>query len=191
MAREALATWQVYDPTGRRKYLTDAERERFLQMADGLPAPARALCYTLALTGCRISEALSLQRHQLDATARTLLLRTLKRRRLAFRTVPVPEHLATMLLGLPATEDGRFWSMHRATAWRTVKKAMGDSGVVGPMACCRGLRHAFGMRAAVRSVPPNIIQRWMGHSSSTTTAIYCDAVGVEERAFAARMWSMH
>jgi integrase len=56
------------------------------------------------------------------------------------------------------------------------------------MACPKGLRHGFGIRAADRSVPANLIQRWMGHASSTTTAIYRDAVGLEERQFASRMW---
>jgi integrase/recombinase XerD len=56
------------------------------------------------------------------------------------------------------------------------------------MACPKGLRHGFGIRAADRSVPTNLIQRWMGHASPTTTAIYLDAVGLEERQFASRMW---
>ncbi|NWM20150.1 site-specific integrase, partial [Escherichia coli] len=58
----------------------------------------------------------------------------------------------------------------------------------GPMACCKGLPHWFGIRAASKSVPPNLIQRWMGHASPDTTSIYLDAVGVEEREFAKRMW---
>jgi integrase len=50
------------------------------------------------------------------------------------------------------------------------------------------LRHGFGIRAAGKSVPPNLIQRWMGHASGSTTAIYLDAVDSEERAIAQRMW---
>jgi integrase/recombinase XerD len=37
-------------------------------------------------------------------------------------------------------------------------------------------------------VPPHLVQRWLGHASLKTTAIYGDVVGPEERAFAARMW---
>ena len=58
----------------------------------------------------------------------------------------------------------------------------------GPMACGRGLRHGFGIKAASSKIPPNLIQRWMGHASPDTTAHYLDAVGVEEREFAERMW---
>jgi integrase len=79
----------------------------------------------------------------------------------------------------------------RALDFRMVAVAratMCQAGIVGPMCCPKGLRHGFGMRAASRNVPTNLIQRWMGHASATTTAIYLDAVGAEERRFASRMW---
>ena len=60
--------------------------------------------------------------------------------------------------------------------------------IAGPMASPKGLRHGFGIRAAGRNVPTNLIQRWMGHASPDTTAIYLDAIGAEERQFASRMW---
>jgi integrase len=188
MAFEQFAHWQVYDDAGRRKYLSSAERERFLEVADTLDLATGALCYTLAFTGCRISEALNLRRDQLDAERLTLTFKTLKRRRTVFRDVPIPAQLAGLLLSLPKQPDGRFWNIHRTTAWRNIKQAMERVGIAGPMACCKGLRHGFGIRAAGCNVPPNLIQRWMGHASSMTTAVYLDAVGYEERAFANRMW---
>lgn len=184
----AFDHWQVYDDTGHRKYLSEDERRHFLQAAERLPLAGRTLCRTLALTGCRISEALTLARHQLDGERCALTFKTLKQRRVIHRTVPIPEDLAAQLQALPACDDERFWTMHRASAWRLVKATMDMAGIVGPMACCKGLRHGFGMHAASCNVPPNLIQRWMGHSSGTTTAIYLDAVGVEEREFARRMW---
>lgn len=180
--------WQIHDAAGRRKYLSSDERTHFLRAADDLPPRDRALCHVLAYTGCRISEALALGPHHLDVERCAVAFRTLKRRRLVFRTVPVPQALIEMLRRLPTTVDGRFWCMHRSTAWRVVKSTMRRAGVAGPMACPKGLRHGFGIRAADRSVPTNLIQRWMGHASPTTTAIYLDAVGQEERSFAARLW---
>lgn len=180
--------WQVLDDTGHRKYLSEEERRHFLVAAARLPATGKALCHTLALTGCRVSEALTLARHQLDSERGALTFKTLKRRRIIYRTVPIPEDLMEQLQALPLRDDEHLWSMHRATAWRLVKAAMDLAGITGPMACCKGLRHGFGMHAATCNVPPNLIQRWMGHSSGTTTAIYLDAVGLEEREFASRMW---
>lgn len=188
MAYADFSHWQVYDDTGRRKYVSGEERQRFMAAAELLPAAGMSLCHTLALTGCRISEALTLARHQIDCERCTLTFRTLKQRRTIYRTVPVPADLMKLLQTLPAAEDECLWAMHRATAWRMVKTTMDLARITGPMACCKGLRHGFGMHAASKNVPPNLIQRWMGHSSSATTAIYLDAVGLEEREFARRMW---
>jgi integrase len=188
MGFDRLAHWQVYDDTGQRKYVREDERARFLEAAQHLDAASRLLCHVLAFTGCRISEALSLHRHHLDTERLTLTIKTLKRRRPAFRVVHIPPALADGLAGLAQQADGRFWKIHRTTAWRMIKRLMEGIGVIGPMACCKGLRHGFGMRAAGRNVPENLIQRWMGHSSRATTAVYLDAVGCEEREFAMRMW---
>jgi integrase/recombinase XerD len=186
--RPRFTQWQVYDGDGRRKYLSTDERRRLLATLDTLGPSIRALGYLLAFTGCRVSEALDATRHQLDVTDCRITLRTLKRRRLIFRSIPIPQHLTVMLTALPIAPDGRFWIMHRVTAYRHIKGAMELAEINGPMACCRGLRHGFGIHAVGRFVPPNLIQRWMGHASPATTAIYLDAMGAEERQFAERMW---
>jgi len=184
-----FGNWQVHDEAGRRKYLSETERRSFLLAADRLPDAAdRLLCRTLVFTGCRVSEALALRTEHLDLNRLSLTVKTLKQRRVRFRLVPIPLSLAHELAAQAAGLEGCFWTMHRATAWRLVKRVMDDAGISGPMACCKGLRHGFGIFAADHNVPPNLIQRWMGHGSSHTTAIYLDAVGREERAFAARMW---
>ena len=188
MAFAELSHWQPYDGRGRRKYLNSDECRRLLRAADRLDPGGRALCYVLAYTGCRVSEALALSPCHLDTDQLTVTFRTLKRRRTVFRVVPVPPDLMRMLCAIVRPGAERLWHLHRTTAWRLVKRAMERAGIEGPMACCRGLRHGFGIRAASRSVPPNIIQRWMGHASLATTSVYLDAVGAEERAFAKRMW---
>lgn len=187
MYLEPRTRWQVCDERGRRKYLTEEERQRFLAAAEHAPPGVCALCYVLTYTGCRISEALALTADHHDAAAGTLTFRTLKQRRLRFRTVPIPHQVSGMLSSM-GNDGDRYWTMHRTTAWRNVKRILAQIDVRGPMACCKGLRHGFGIRAAGRSVPPNLIQRWMGHAHAATTFVYIDAVGVEERQFAERMW---
>jgi integrase len=181
--------WQIFDHGGRRKYADERERRRFLEAADEADARTKALAYLLAFAGCRISEALALTRDHLDIANSTITFRTLKRRRLSFRSVPIPAHITGMLIDLETQPGEQFWPMHRVTAWRQIKALFDDARVSGPMACCRGLRHGFGIHAATRYVPPNLIQRWMGHAHASTTAIYLDAVGNEERLFAERMWA--
>lgn len=186
-AVEHQPSWQIFDTDGRRKYLSGKERALFLLHVATLAPAEQALCRTLAYTGCRVSEALALRREHIDPERSAITFRTLKRRRLAFRTVPIPASLCAELCAL-GKSDGRLWSMHRSTAWRCVRRVTESARIRGPMASPRGLRHGFGIHAATRNVPPNLIQRWMGHASLTTTIIYLDAVGSEETAFASRMW---
>lgn len=183
------ASWQVFTGAGHRKYVTTSERDGFLASADRLAPERRAFCYLVAHSGCRISEALTLTRPQINLEACTIVVRTLKRRSEVFRIIPIPPFVRDMLLALPARDDGRLWTFSRTTAWRIIKAAMDMSGIDGPQACPRGLRHGFGMRAAGEAIPPGVIQRWMGHASLETTQIYLDAQGEEERGFAARMYS--
>lgn len=181
--------WQIFDSEGKRKYVSQAERIRFLEAADREPKLIKALCYLLTYTGCRISEALSLKRLHIDAERHVVTFQTLKRRKLHFRSVPVPRFVTAMLLDLGIAIDDVIWAVHRSTAWRWIKRIMQYAQIHGPQSTCKGLRHGFGIRAATQSVPPNLIQRWMGHASPHTTAIYLDVVGNEERLFARRMWN--
>ena len=74
-----------------RKYLTAAERTRFLAAVRTHPKPA---VQTLALTGCRVSEALATRACDVDLKASDVRIATFKRRRSHGRAVPAPEDLA-------------------------------------------------------------------------------------------------
>ena len=81
-----------------RKYLTGEERARFLAAACAHPRPTvQTFALTLAHTGCRISEALSLRAKDVDLAATEVRFRTLKRRNEHWRAVPVPEDLVREL----------------------------------------------------------------------------------------------
>jgi integrase len=80
------------------------------------------------------------------------------------------------------------WSWSRATAWRRVCEIMQAAGIEGLHATPKGLRHAFGIKATTSKVPLNLTQKWLGHTQLSTTSIYADAVGPEEKQIAERMW---
>ncbi len=65
---------------------------------------------------------------------------------------------------------------------------MAKAEICGNQACPKGLRHGYGVEAIRSGVPLNLLQKWMGHASMTTTAIYANASGAEELAIADRMW---
>lgn len=181
----------LFDRCGRRKYLTGKERWRFLAVAAEQDAATAAFARLLAYSGARISEALALTPTRIDVGTGRVVLRTLKRRRLVFRAVPVPRPLIDELLALARDKqpDEPLWGWCRVTAWRRVRSIMAASGIDGACATPRGLRHAFGIAAAQHAVPVNLLRNWMGHARLETTVIYMDVVGAEERAFAKRLWA--
>jgi len=186
----------LYGPRGR-KYLTSSERARFVKAAENLPADVRLLCLVLMWSGGRLSETLALRPMDFDLEAGAAVLETLKKRvRGVVRQVPLPRSLISELDRVFSLRNAqrdlvqsrsRLWPWSRATGWRRVKQAMAIAGIHGACAMPKGLRHAFGVMA-FQHVPPHLVQRWMGHASLRTTAIYGDVMGPEERLIAARMW---
>jgi len=179
-----------------------SERDRFKTAALDQPHHIRAFCLTLLYTGCRLSEARFLERRHLQDREGLIAIKSLKKRSiLHIREIPVPASLIQSLLALAATTectgfpcDGRLWIsesgavVDRVVAYRWVKRVMKEAGISGPQACPKGLRHSFGLHAVLSGVPLNMIQKWMGHASIHTTAIYANAVGPEEMEIAKRMW---
>jgi integrase/recombinase XerD len=187
----------LFNSAGKRLYLTLEERRKFLAAADKEDRETRTFCYVLAYTGCRISEALALTPEAIDLSAGTIVFETLKKRRSGvYRAVPVPPTLLDMIELVHGLREKRLkraaplWNFGRTTAWKRVVALMKVANVKGPQATPKGLRHGFGVAAVQAGVPLNLLQRWLGHAQLTTTAIYANAVGPEERNIAARMW-MH
>jgi integrase len=187
----------LHTATGQRKYLTPAERKRFLEAANACPRPElRTLCLTLAHTGCRISEALALKRASVESEAGFIAVRSLKKRKrtIVVREIPVPTNCLNALEeahGIISGDPGaKLWTFCRSRAWQLVKGVMKDAGIAaGPHMTPKGLRHGFGLHAIRSGVPLNLVQRWLGHARMETTAIYLQAMGTEEREIAARMWA--
>jgi integrase len=194
---------ELFNAAGKRLYLTDSERKKFLAAADDEDRLVRSFCYVLAHTGCRISEALQLVGERIDFAAGAIVFETLKKRkRGVYRAVPVPPAVLEMLAMVHGLKDKKkraapkkdksplpLWDFGRTTAWKHVIAVMKAAGVKGPQATPKGLRHGFGVAAIQASIPLNLLQRWLGHAQLTTTAIYANAVGPEERNIAARMWT--
>lgn len=78
--------------------------------------------------------------------------------------------------------------LHPLDRLAVIKHVMILASISGPRACPRGLRHGFGVGGAQAGIPVTLLQRWLGHARLTTTAIYLDAAGPEERDIAARFW---
>lgn len=125
-----LATIELYDLRGRRKYLNRSERRAFRKAAMKLPKERRLLCLVMLNTGCRISEALQLTGDRIDLGESILIFRTLKQRgEIKFRPVPLkPIYLRELLAIAPDNLEQRIWDFSRTTAWRIIKSVMADAG---------------------------------------------------------------
>jgi integrase/recombinase XerD len=187
----------LYAADGARKYLNHPERERFLAATSTVQRKHALFALTLAWTGARLSEVLALTASSFQIERGVVALRTLKRRKLHIREVPIPPDLMIALNRYfrlaavqrdPQLADRRLWQWHPVTAWRGIKRLMKLAQIAGRQACPRGLRHAFGVGTLQSGVPLNLTQRWLGHARISTTAIYANASGPEEIALAARFW---
>ena len=186
----------LYSGKGQRKYLTPAERTRFLDAAWRCErAELRTLCLTLAWSGCRISEALALTKRCIEIEDGFIAITTLKRRSSIpiIREIPIPPQLVAELVAVHgidgAHSDRKLWTLSRSRAWTLVKYLMRTACVAeGIHATPKGLRHGFGLHAIRCGVPLNLVQKWLGHARMETTAIYLQATGPEEREVAQRMW---
>ncbi|HEY4942287.1 MAG TPA: tyrosine-type recombinase/integrase [Rhizomicrobium sp.] len=187
---KSATQWTLFNPAGKRKYLCASETPRFLKAAAQRDTATQLFCYVLAFTGCRISEALAVTPSHLDAEIGRVIFRTLKRRSLMYRAVPIPPWLMTALIRLAAdtSAETRIWPWSRQTAWRRIKEVMAVAKIEGPQAAPKGLRHGFCAANAEAGVPMPTTRDWVGHADIATTAIYQQAVGEEENAFAQRLW---
>lgn len=190
----SFAARSLYDTTGKRLYLTPGERTRFLDAAERQPPEWRTFAKFLVLTGCRISEALSVRAEHFDFEDNRVAIETLKqRRRGVWRRIPLPDgFMATLnqIYNLQSRKNAAayIWATSRTTAYERIKTIMAQADITGPQACPKGLRHAFGVHALLHNIPLTTVQRWMGHTRLETTLVYLHVGGAEEYQLAKRMW---
>lgn len=194
MARKETTSLSLYRADGQRKYVTPAERQRFMATAEPWSdAKTATLCLMLAYSGCRISEALAMTPASIDTTECFVAIRSLKKRgRFVIREVPLPRDFVERLTATHdfADRTQRLWSISRSWAWLLVKQVLVAADIAeGPHRTAKGLRHGFAIHALRSGVPVTLVKRWLGHARLSTTEIYLDVIGPEEREFAARMWT--
>lgn len=192
----------LFTRLGERKYLSAAERTRFYAALDTLDEASRTFCEMIYWTGCRPAEALAMTEASISVENCQVVIRSLKKRRALkgrhFRIVPLPRPFIERLAGThglsgpqgegEAAAGARLWPFSRTTGWVRMAAVMQAAGISGAQACARGLRHSFGVNAALRHVPETRIQKWLGHANLATTAIYLDMAALEDREMAQRMW---
>ena len=190
MKHHEQGSMRLYSTGAQRLYLNKSERLAFKRTAGSSPPKLRFLCLMLLHTGCRLSEALNIKSADIQWNEGIVAIRSLKKRNQHHvRELPVPqEFLDKLKRHLPKTGDQLIWPQHRSTAWRQIKQVMALADIIGMHATPKGLRHSFGVHCAFSNIPMPLAQKWMGHATLSTTAIYYQIIGKEEREMAGRMW---
>ena len=196
----------LFDENGKRLYLTDTERQLFLDASKVETRENRVFCSVLHYTGCRLSEALELTPRQISIPDQAIIIRTLKKRKHdkqgrekkpQFRSVPVPSSVVAffdLVFDLRRQQQRNnaqpFWKMSRTSAWRMIKQVMARAGISGPQATPKGLRHGFGvaMVTSENPLPLHILADLMGHSSTATTEIYTRVLAGEKQKMVLQAW---
>ncbi len=189
----------LFDRTGHRKYLITSEWRAFLAAASLAEPEVRTFCFVLAHTGARLSEVLALTPQSIDFANRAIVFECLKRRKRGiFRSVPVSIELIALLersaisvsVRNSAQRSQRLWPWCRTTAWSRIKEVCAEANIPAAVAMPKAFRHSFGVESTTEAhVPLGVVKRWLGHARLESTIVYCEAVGTEERALAARMWT--
>ncbi len=204
MAVCRYAVIRASSPTTARASSADpvadaADRSRFVEASRRMPARIRLFCLTLRWSGARISEVLAL------TPPRSISRAALRAFRLSCGgsggssgKYPCRRTCFGSLIGCSGcgSRSGIRSSRRCASGAGAARRRGATSnpswrgpGIAGTPAMPKGLRHGFAVNALQSDVPPHLVQRWLGHASLRTTAIYGDVVGPEERLFAARMWT--
>ena len=154
--------------------------------ADGGPRCLRdrALLELLYSTGARISEAVGLDRDDVDAPARTVLLRGKGGKQ---RLVPVGRPalaaldaylvrgrpaLAARGRGIPAVFlNARGARLSRQSAWAVLRDAAARCQIAAAVSP-HTLRHSFATHLLEGGADVRVVQELLGHASVTTTQVY-------------------
>ncbi len=188
----------LFNAQGDRLYVTPEERDRFGLFAKKQSRETRTYCLILKETGIRPAEALNLTCNSVDFSSQSLIVENKKKRVSGtFRQIPLSDtfldelNLVHELKTKQRTKSGRnekLWHWSIRTSHRRVTAVMQEAEIIGAMAMPKGLRHGFAVACIMKGIPLPTLQKWMGHASLETTAIYTQIIGAEERELATRLW---
>ncbi len=150
--------------------------------------PSWFLVFFLSRTGCRITEALNITVASVDFSSRTLRTRTLKRRDIFERAIPLTGEvigvIAEYIASLGLQRHDKLFSFTRKTAYIKVQKACREAGIKDERCHPHTLRHTFATTAILNGVPLPVLQAWLGHRDIYNTLIYTQVLAVDSRQFA-------
>jgi site-specific recombinase XerD len=161
-----------YNPERTVKRFRYSERSRY-----------ELLFEFLLRTGGRISEILDLTYKDVDTFTETVKMRTMKRKKEVYRTIPLHQDLKKIFSIYSSGrrkygKDEKIFPMRRQAVDEFLKRMQRDLGF---RIHAHKFRHTFAVKAIMDGVPLNVVQKWLGHSSVFTTSVYTDVTGMDTK----------
>jgi integrase len=162
------------------KSLTKVELNSLLEVA-GKHSPSDRLWMTIAFNhGLRVSEVLALT--DANVVAGSLVIQRLKGSRKTVQKLLPTERAEVEAL---AAKGGRFFHMHRKTAWLHFKQYCAEAGIPSYLSC-HSLKHTTAKLGLAGGMKINELQTYLGHVNGANTMIYLQVDDEEaSKAFAA------
>ena len=139
-------------------------------------------------TGCRITEALSITRNDIDTYNLSIKVLTEKqknkRSKPVYRVIPITAELSNELGSYALTENitDRLFNITRQRAFQVIKAIASKAGITKPVHP-HTLRHSFAVNCISQGVPLPVVKDLLGHSSVLTTMVYLKIVQQDTRQF--------
>lgn len=130
----------------------------------------------LGRTGARVSEALGVRVEDVDVTAGSVRVPTLKRKRRKFRDVPIGVEYAKRLVRGRVDRGKPLFPVTRQRVWFAMRRAAVRAGLDESRAHPHALRHGFAIQNAAAGVPVPVLRKWLGHASLSSTLVYVDEI---------------
>ena len=137
--------------------------------------PAHQMLFRfLWMSGCRITEALSLRRKDIDFTNYTATVRWLKSRKYLTRNIPLHPRLRDILQVYTASlkADDLVFPMTRQRAWQLVQRRFAGNP--------HRFRHSFAVNWLRQAGQLSTLSQLLGHKDIKVTMIYTQIVPIDQ-----------
>jgi integrase/recombinase XerD len=137
-------------------------------------------------TGARISEMLQLKPADVDFTAGTIRLITLKRRARFERAVlvkaPLLGELARHIASKRIQDSQRIFPITRSRSHQIVRKACNAAGITDKRAHPHTFRHSLGV-FLIQRLPITVVKEVLGHANIESSLVYTRLVAQDVRKY--------
>lgn len=150
-------------------------REQIQEILDATSNQSHKMLFTyLWMTGCRITEAISLRKADLDFDSYLIKIRWLKNRKYNYRQIPMHPNLRSLMSLYTSVKkaDELVFDISRQRAWQLIKKHANGNP--------HKFRHSFAVNWLKCGGDIVTLSKMLGHSDVKITMIYLNIVPIDQ-----------